>query len=187
MQRRRPPVWQLLLAAGLLAAAAGCGSRGTTPALDAGLDGRADAVPVGDGLGADGLGSDAPAADAPAADAPAADAPPADAPPALDAGWDATIVVPDAGAPTTSCAAAGGLLCTPYRWEICPVGTEPVSGADPHRGCGQGGWCCQAAPPSTCSQSGQGNCVPGACTGCWYPVSGLTCEAGRVCCQDYCD
>ena len=109
--------------------------------------------------------------------------PPADAP------GDGHVVVPDGGAPTTACANAGGVLCTPVRWEICPAGTEPVAGNDAHLGCGMSGsgWCCQLAPASTCSQSGQGNCVPGACTGCWAAVVGLTCEAGRVCCQDVCD
>lgn len=90
---------------------------------------------------------------------------------------------------SSACAAAGG-FCTAVRWEICPAGYEPID-PDPHRGCGgEGipGWCCVVAPYSTCSASGRGNCVPGtSCTGCWGPVSGLTCESGRVCCEDICD
>jgi hypothetical protein len=96
---------------------------------------------------------------------------------------------PDTGTPLTDkCAAAGGVACTPARWMLCPAGYEPIGGADGHLGCGpMGGWCCVVAPPSTCSSSGKGNCVPGACTGCWSLVAGLTCESGRSCCQDMCD
>ena len=182
MQRRHLVVGQLLAGAGFLATLAGCGLRATAPAPDAAVDGHADAVAPHDGTGGDHFQIDAPPHDGTGGDHFQIDGPPA-----LDATWDAIVVVPDGGAPTTICASAGGLLCTPYRWEICPAGTEPVAGADPHLGCGQGGWCCGAAPPSTCSQSGSGNCVPGACTGCWAAVAGLTCEAGRVCCQDVCD
>jgi hypothetical protein len=164
-------------------AVAGCGERVTSPAPDAGGDGQADAAPPHDGAPPphDGAG------DRFQVDGPPWDGPAPDVLPPLDAAWDGHVVVPDGGAPTGACTSAGGLLCTPMRWEICPLGTEPVAGADPHLGCGQGGWCCRLAPPSTCSQSGQGNCVPGACTGCWAAVPAFTCETGRVCCQDMCD
>ena len=148
----------------------GCGSRTSAPPADAAPDSWSDAA-VSDSIAQDRLGPDASGADAPMA----------------DAGWDATVVVPDGGEPNAQCAAAGGVLCTLHRWDICPAGTEPVAGNDPHLGCGEGGWCCQIAPPSPCSLSGQGNCIPDACTGCWFPVQNLACEAGRVCCQDMCD
>ncbi len=91
---------------------------------------------------------------------------------------------------STACEAVGG-FCTAVRWEICPVGYEPID-PDPHRGCGGGGgvagWCCVVAPYSTCSAYAGGNCIPGtSCTGCWGDVSGYTCESGRVCCEDICD
>ena len=171
-----------LVLCGALLLAPGCGSRATAPA-DAGADGHADAAPPQDGSGADRH------FDGPAGDTLATDAPGADAPAQVDASRDGTVVAPDGGEPTTACATAGGLLCTPVRWEICPAGTEPLGGADSHLGCGLSGsgWCCQLAPASTCSQSGQGNCVPGvSCTGCWGAVPGLACEAGRVCCEDVC-
>ena len=170
----------LVVLGALALAVAGCGGRTTSPGPDAAVDGHADAVaPPHDVGGGDGH----PHVDGP----PQWDAPQWDVLLPHDSQWDAIVVVPDGGTPTTACATAGGVLCTPYRWEICPAGTEPVAGADPHLGCGNGGWCCQLAPPSTCSQSGQGNCVSGACTGCWTPVPGYTCETGRACCQDYCD
>ena len=171
-----------LVVVGVLAlAVAGCGERVTAPAADAATDGHIHIDAPRDAGGGDHFQIDGPPHDA------AGDHFQVDVLPPFDAGWDGPIMIPDGGTPTIACATAGGVLCTPYRWEICPAGTEPIAGNDPHQGCGNGGWCCQLAPWSTCSQSGQGNCVPGACTGCWYPVSGLTCEAGRVCCQDYCD
>ena len=107
--------------------------------------------------------------------------------PPLDAQWDAVVHVPDGGTPTVACATAGGVLCTPYRWRSARPAPSPSPAPMPHLGCGNGGWCCVIAPPSTCSNSGVGNCVPGTCTGCWTAVPGYTCEAGRACCQDYCD
>lgn len=98
--------------------------------------------------------------------------------------------VPDTGTSlTAACAAAGGALCTHMRWDICPAGFEPVAGADAKLGCGNGGWCCAAAPKSTCSASGRANCVVGSCTGCWSKVAdpSLSCEPGRSCCEDLCD
>jgi hypothetical protein len=175
----------LVVLGALALAAAGCVERTTNQGQDAAADGHThidiDASRPHD-AGGDVFQIDGP---------PQQDAPPWDVVPAFDAQldghWDAHVVVPDGGAPTTACATAGGVLCTPYRWEICPGGTEPLAGADPHLGCGNGGWCCVVAPPSPCSNSNAGNCVPGACTGCWTPVPGYLCEAGRVCCQDYCD
>lgn len=97
---------------------------------------------------------------------------------------------PDSGATLTgACEAAGGVLCTPFRWDVCPVGYEPVDESDGHLSCGAGlGWCCQAAPASTCSAEELTNCIPGKCTGCWQSAldETLTCEPGRVCCQDVC-
>jgi hypothetical protein len=104
---------------------------------------------------------------------------------------------PETTAPTgdaaafPKCTAKGG-ICTPHRWVLCPVNTEPIH-PDPHQDCGQpgaGGWCCVSAPPSTCSAAPGVNCVHGSqCTGCWDTPSdtSLTCEAGRVCCEDICD
>jgi len=89
---------------------------------------------------------------------------------------------------TPACELAGGELCTAERWEVCPVGFEPVAG-DGHQDCDtQGnGWCCQPAPASTCSQAEGANCVPGECTGCWADAGeGLSCEEGRSCCVDNC-
>lgn len=115
---------------------------------------------------------------------------------AVDTGGDATsdtvldVPPPDTGVPISSaCAAAGGALCTAQRWTICPKGFEPIATGDGHLGCATGGWCCVAAPSSTCSWSGRGNCVPGVCTGCWSKVAdpALTCESGRSCCEDLCD
>jgi len=128
-------------------------------------------------------GADGPAADGPAADLPAADLPNEDATPDLippgDLSWaDGTF---------PKCAAVSG-NCTEHRWVICPAGFEPVD-PDPRQDCGDG-WCCVVAPASTCSASVSANCVVGTqCTGCWGPAtnSSLTCEAGRVCCEDICD
>jgi hypothetical protein len=108
--------------------------------------------------------------------------PPDDWPTDLPADW---------GVDTSSACAAAGGFCTAVRWEICPPGYEPID-PSPHRGCGGSGgiagWCCVVAPYSTCSAFSGGNCVPGtSCTGCWGPVSGYTCESGRVCCEDICD
>lgn len=100
------------------------------------------------------------------------------------------VTPPDTGVPlSAACAAAGGALCTEHRWTICPKGFEPIASGDGHLGCATGGWCCVAAPASTCSSSGRANCVPGACTGCWSKVTDptLTCESGRSCCEDLCD
>lgn len=104
--------------------------------------------------------------------------------------WPTDIPADWPGDTSSACAAAGG-FCTAYRWEICPIGYEPID-PSPHRGCGGGGsiagWCCVVAPYSTCSAFSGGNCVVGtSCTGCWGPVSGYTCEPGRVCCEDICD
>jgi hypothetical protein len=90
-----------------------------------------------------------------------------------------------------ACVDAGG-LCTQWRWIICEAGKEPID-PDPNRDCpgseGTRGWCCVDAPESTCSDSGEGNCVAAtSCTGCWGPArEGLSCEEGRVCCTDICD
>lgn len=91
---------------------------------------------------------------------------------------------------SSGCVAAGG-TCTGARWELCPVGTEPID-PDPHRDCTaeMDGWCCVAAPDSPCTATAGVNCIVGtACTGCWAPPDGahLDCEAGRVCCTDVCD
>ena len=106
-----------------------------------------------------------------------------------DAGADEEM---DGDTATLACEAAGG-TCTDSRWNMCPVGTEPID-PDPHRDCGSGtgtdGWCCVDAPTSTCSDAAGANCVVGTeCTGCWGPAedTSLTCEAGRVCCTDICD
>lgn len=105
-----------------------------------------------------------------------------------DAGTGAQ--VPDTGvALAPSCSTAGGVLCTAARWDLCPVGFEMVAAGTGHWGCGDDGWCCQAAPVSTCSMSGTATCVPGACTDCFAPSPdpGLACETGRTCCVDMCD
>jgi len=82
------------------------------------------------------------------------------------------------------CASAGG-FCTAQRWEMCPRGYEP-SAPDMHLGC-EPGWCCVDAPPSSCSDDSDGNCVLGDnCTGCWGSLPGYSCEVGRVCCIDIC-
>jgi hypothetical protein len=83
------------------------------------------------------------------------------------------------------CEAAGG-FCSGARWMLCPAGHEPI-GLD-GLGCEMEGWCCVAAPSSTCTDSGTANCVPGtSCEGCWGDAGGsLACEAGRVCCVDIC-
>lgn len=99
---------------------------------------------------------------------------------------------PDTGIPTTkACKNAGGVLCTDARWLLCPAGYEPVGEGDGHFNCGQtnDGWCCQEAPPSSCSASGSANCIPGSCTGCFdnAPDQSLACEQGRACCVDICD
>jgi hypothetical protein len=108
----------------------------------------------------------------------------------------ADVVRPDTSAPDTgtrlteTCAAAGGKVCTAQRWHLCPIGYEPIGTGGGHYDCGDiDGWCCVLAPPSSCSSSGKGNCVPGGCTGCWAKVDdpSLTCEEGRGCCIDMCD
>jgi hypothetical protein len=127
--------------------------------------------------GVDGPLHDGPLADGPGGDLPAADAGPDG--PLADASWlDGTF---------PNCTAVSG-KCTPQRWIVCPVNTEPVE-PDPHQDCGDG-WCCVAAPASTCSANPGTNCVFGStCTGCWAAPANtsLTCEAGRVCCEDICD
>jgi len=123
-----------------------------------------------------------------AIDAGLPDGVPVDAKPA-----DGPVDGPVADLPTgdgyfPKCLAVGG-TCTQVRWEVCPVNTEPVE-PDPHQDCANQGWCCVAAPSSTCSASAGVNCVFGsACTGCWGPATNtsLSCEAGRVCCEDICD
>jgi len=85
------------------------------------------------------------------------------------------------------CSSKGG-SCTMQRWIVCPAGYEPIH-PSPHQDCGSG-WCCVKAPPSTCSAKAGVNCVFGsACTACWGPATDttLTCESGRVCCEDICD
>lgn len=96
--------------------------------------------------------------------------------------------VPGDGGRYPRCESRGG-TCTEFRWEICPIGTEPAA-TEGHEDCPAGGWCCVPAPDSSCSSSGYTNCVEGErCTGCWGDpgVTGLFCEAGRVCCFDICD
>jgi hypothetical protein len=99
------------------------------------------------------------------------------------------VVVPDTGtALSAECGAAGGTLCTEYRWRICPAGFEPVSSTD-HYACGKaGGWCCRPAPTSPCAASGLGNCIPTCPLDCWQPVTDttLTCDGTRKCCRDVC-
>lgn len=106
---------------------------------------------------------------------------------AVDAPSD--VVVPETGATLTAqCSAAGGVLCTSFRWNICPKGFEPVSSTD-HYGCGTAdGWCCRPAPPSACASSGIGNCLPTCPIDCWQPVTdtSLTCDGTRKCCRDVC-
>jgi hypothetical protein len=88
------------------------------------------------------------------------------------------------------CVDIGG-VCTPVRWGSCPVGMEIYALGTDQFGCENNwmGWCCVDAPPSPCSDSQAGVCVPGECTGCFAPVSdtSMTCEAGRSCCRDRCD
>jgi hypothetical protein len=181
------------------------GACSSTPAADSGTpdvpvtEDRPDVAdvtpPVDSGVPVD-VSVDVPAADLPAdvpVDLPGdipADRPgdaPADVPvdTAADVRADAPPDTP-ADAPPATCVAAGG-TCTMWRWNLCPVGTEPID-PDPHRDCG-GGWCCVAAPASSCSMHEGSNCVAGAtCTGCWHAEgTGLTCETGRVCCVDICD
>ncbi|MBI5532711.1 MAG: hypothetical protein HY898_08360 [Deltaproteobacteria bacterium] len=112
--------------------------------------------------------------------------PPPDAQPIYDG------AVPDTGVHTTkSCAAQGGALCTNARWELCPIGFEPIAAGDGHFNCGMthDGWCCVAAPTSSCTMSGVANCVVNACTDCFAPApdKSLTCEPGRACCVDMCN
>ena len=98
-----------------------------------------------------------------------------------DLSGDATLAFP-------LCSGVGG-FCTPFRWEICPPSYEPVF-PNSHQDCPSGGWCCVPAPPSTCSAAAAANCIKaGACTGCWGDAANktLTCEPGRVCCNDICD
>ena len=145
---------------------AGC-SDDMTPTLDgpAGQDAVVDLV------------ADGPLTDAPRSDLPRPDRGPDG--PSADLFW--------ADGSFPQCAAVAG-KCTPQRWIICPVNTEPAD-PDPHQDCGSG-WCCTAAPTSTCSASASTNCVVGtACVGCWGPATNaaLSCEAGRVCCEDICD
>ena len=87
------------------------------------------------------------------------------------------------------CLAAGG-SCTQYRFILCPKGKEPVD-PNPHQDCDNEGWCCVAAPSSTCSdQAPTVNCIAGTrCEGCWAPARNrsFTCEQGRVCCMDTCE
>lgn len=99
------------------------------------------------------------------------------------------VSVPETGtALTTECSAAGGVLCTNFRWNICPAGFEPVSSTD-HYACGTaGGWCCRPAPASPCASSGLGNCLPTCPIDCWQPVTDttLTCDGTKKCCRDVC-
>ena len=141
-----------------------------------------DTTPAGDGPTGQEASLDHGVVDGPTADSPGSDLPLPDLGPdgrLTDLSWaDGTF---------PKCTAVSG-KCTEQRWIVCPVNTEPVD-PDPHQDCGAG-WCCVAAPASTCSASGSTNCVVGAtCTGCWGPAtnSSLSCEAGRVCCEDICD
>jgi hypothetical protein len=116
--------------------------------------------------------------------------PPVEAAPDVPVIYDGP--TPDTGTHATKgCLAQGGVLCTEARWELCPAGFEPVAGADGHLNCGMShdGWCCQAAPVTSCSMSGQANCVVNACTGCFAPSpdKSLACEPGRACCVDMCN
>lgn len=110
-------------------------------------------------------------------------------PDAADAPADAPLDVPDTGVVVSAaCASAGGVLCTRFRWDICPAGFEPVSASD-HLDCGTaGGWCCRPAPPSSCAASGVGNCIATCPLDCWQPVTDttLTCDGARKCCRDVC-
>lgn len=107
---------------------------------------------------------------------------------AVDAGKP-DVSVPETGTALTSeCSAAGGVLCTNFRWNICPAGFEPVSSTD-HYACGTaGGWCCRPAPASPCASSGLGNCLPSCPLDCWQPVTDttLTCDGTKKCCRDVC-
>lgn len=99
------------------------------------------------------------------------------------------VTIPDTGtALTAACSAAGGSICTDFRWNICPKGFEPVSEKE-HYACGTSqGWCCRPAPPSSCASSGIGNCLTTCPLDCWQPVSDstLTCDGARKCCRDVC-
>jgi hypothetical protein len=150
---------------------------------------------------ADSLSPDLPVEAGAAADAPAADqhAQPEAAPDGTapgDAGPEAWPLfdgaVPDTGIVTTKeCMAQGGALCTADRWDLCPPGFEPVAADEGHAGCGNfnQGWCCQAAPVTSCNMAVAANCVPDACSGCFVPSpdTSLVCEPGRACCVDLCN
>jgi hypothetical protein len=109
------------------------------------------------------------------------------APPAPDqaAKKDTLVPVGDA-AKFPLCAKEGG-ICMAMYWELCPISTEPVD-PDPHRDCGSG-YCCVAAPASTCTSSGSANCFAGSCPSCWTKTTNtsLACESGRACCESICD
>lgn len=129
-------------------------------------------------------------ADAPPVDTQVIDSVPGDSTaPDSSADSSADVVVPETGvALSAECSAAGGLLCTDFRWTICPKGFEPVSSAD-HFACGTaGGWCCRPAPVSPCAASGIGNCIPTCPLDCWQPVTdtALTCDGTKKCCRDVC-
>ncbi len=116
-----------------------------------------------------------------------------DGAPVRDSGGDAPYVsdapIPDTGSPlNVTCAANGGLLCTPARWTVCPSGFEPIAQANGRADCN--GYCCQReVSPSNCSAEGDSNCLQGSCNGCWQrnANAGLSCESGRVCCAYVCD
>lgn len=176
---------QRLILAGLVLSLAGAGCGGETTGnsdgslKEAGADGTID-MSMFDGKSPD-TGS---------ADGPSADSARIDGSPGKDSASKDILLSGDA-AKFPKCTAVGG-ICTKHRWTICPVNTEPVQ-PNPHQDCagmGGNGWCCVKAPASTCSAAAGANCVFGnKCAGCWGPASNtkLTCEAGRVCCEDICD
>ncbi len=175
-----PPVAITHLALVALLALVGCGGNvAETVPTDAAADSAADTLIATETGVPDTAGDSATPVDSPTPDTfTPVDGPTPDVPP------------PDTGVPLSpECKTAGGVLCTEHRWVICPKGYEPIATGDGHLGCSGGGWCCVAAPPSTCSSSGKGNCVVGDCKGCWSKVTdpSLTCESGRSCCEDMCD
>ena len=87
------------------------------------------------------------------------------------------------------CRAQGG-TCVPGKWANCPPGSQPTG--DVHADCmpktaSRGYFCCVPAPPSSCVNEARSDCFVGQCHACWGPTGpGLSCAAGRVCCQYVC-